>query len=88
MITLEQIQLIVADSFLGGNLSIAGMAIFFIVMLAVFVLIKDKQSAMILMIPLTLIFSVLGILDTNLTVILIVIAVVSIAMKARRVWDS
>lgn len=88
MITLEQIQLIVADSFLGGNLSIAGMAIFFIVMLAVFVLIKDKQSAMILMIPLTLIFSVLGILDTNLTVILIVIAVVSIAMKARKVWDS
>lgn len=88
MITLEQIQLIVADSFLGGNLSIAGMAIFFIVMLAVFVLIKDKQSAMILMIPLTLIFSVLGILDTNLTVILIVIAVVSVAMKARKVWDS
>lgn len=88
MITLEQIQMIVADSFLGGNLSIAGMAIFFIVMLTVFVLIKDKQSAMILMIPLTLIFSVLGVLDTNLTVILIVIAVVSIAMKARKVWDS
>ncbi len=88
MITLEQIQLIIADSFLGGNLSIAGMAIFAVVMLAVFVLIKDKQSAMIMMIPLTLIFSVLGILDTNLTVILIVIAVVSIAMKARKVWDS
>lgn len=88
MITLQDIQLILADAFLGGNMAIAGMIMFSAVMLLIFIILEDKETALILMIPVTLIFSILEVLDTNLTVILLIVAVVSVALKARRVWST
>lgn len=68
-------------------MSIAGMMIFAAVMMLIFVLLEDKETAMIMMMPLTLIFGALGILDSSLTVILLIVSVVFVAMKARKAWS-
>lgn len=86
MISIQTIQDIIADEFFGGNLAIAGIVMYSAVMLLVFVLLKDKQTAMIISIPVTFIFSILGIVDTNLMLLLLIVAVFGLALQSRKIW--
>lgn len=86
MISIQNIQDMIADEFFGGNLTIAGIVMYIAVMLLVFVLLKDKQTAMIISIPVTFIFSILGIVDTNLMLLLLIVAVFGLALQSRKIW--
>lgn len=59
---------------------------FTVVMLLIFTLVRNLQTVMLLMLPVTLIFSILGILTTDMTILLIIVAVLGLASTARNVW--
>ena len=86
MISIQTIQDMIADQFFGGNLTIAGILMYSAVLLLIFLLIKDKQSALIISIPLTFVFSILGIVDTNLMLLLLIVAIFGLALQSRKIW--
>lgn len=76
----------IADYFFSGNLTIAGILMFSAVLLLLFVLLKDKQTALIISIPITFVFSLLGIVDTNLMLLLLIVAIFGLALQSRKIW--
>lgn len=76
----------IADYFFSGNLTIAGIVMFSAVLLLLFVLLKDKQTALIISIPITFVFSLLGIVDTNLMLLLLIVAIFGLALQSRKIW--
>lgn len=86
MITIQQLQDIIADNFFGGNLTIAGILMYSAVLLLIFVLLKDKHTALIISIPLTFVFSILGVVDTNLMLLLLIVAIFGLALQSRKIW--
>lgn len=86
MISIQQLQDIIADSFFGGNLTIAGILMYSAVLLLIFVLLKDKHTALIISIPLTFVFSILGVVDTNLMLLLLIVAIFGLALQSRKIW--
>ena len=85
MLSLNELTDILADGFFNGDLAIAGMVIFAGVMALIFAIFGKKGFLvpLALMLPITLIFTSLGILPEALTVILVVIAVVGLAKEAK-----
>ena len=86
MISIQTIQDMIADEFFGGNLTIAGIIMYAAVLLLIFLLIRDKQAALIISIPLTFVFSILGIVDTNLMLLLLIVAIFGLALQSRKIW--
>lgn len=88
MLSIFDFQGLVADGFFGGNLSIAGILIYAAVLLAVFALTRNTSQTLIVSIPVTLAFSVIGILSIDLTVLLLIVSVLALAFGATKVWRS
>lgn len=86
MISLNDFQSILADSFLDGNLEIAGIIMFAAVLLVVLALTKDTFRALLVGIVATMVFSLMGILSTELTILLIIVSVLGMAYSARAIW--
>ncbi len=85
MISLTQIQQAIANSFFDGDTALAGMTMFVCVMAVVFAICKkDYHVGILIVIPLALIFSTLGVLPSELTMLLIIISVLALAMSARK----
>lgn len=84
MLQLSQIQTIVADTVFNGDVTIAGLTMFFMVMAIVFAISRNMFHSLLLGLPLILIFSALGILGGDMTIILIIIIVLGLGMSARR----
>lgn len=75
---------IVSTNFFGGDTTIAGLIIFSIVIIGIFVLTKHALVGFISMIPITLVFSYLHMLPDTLMIILIVVSVLGIAITGRK----
>lgn len=85
MITLQQFQDILGDSFFSGDVSIAGIVIFVVIMAVVFVVLqKNVFAALVVSIPLALVFLMMGILSSDLAMILIVVSVLGLATVAKK----
>lgn len=84
MLQLSQVQTIVADTVFNGDVTIAGLTMFFMVMAMVFAISRNMFHSLLLGLPLILIFSALGILGGDMTIILIIIIVLGLGMSARR----
>lgn len=82
MIGLDDFQTILANTLFDGSMQIAGIVIFAAVIVMVLSIVKKTFVSLVVMIPVTLIFYYLGILSTDLTVILIIIVVLGLAMTA------
>lgn len=87
MITINELVEIVANEFFSGSLDIAGLAIFSVVMGLLFALTRDVFQTLILSLPVTFIFSSFGFLPNDLVILLIIVAVLGLAMSAKRLWD-
>lgn len=87
MITINNLVDIVANEFFSGSIEIAGLAIFSIVMGLLFALTRDVFQTLILSLPVTFIFSSFGFLPNDLVILLIIVAVLGLAMSAKRLWD-
>lgn len=87
MLSLQEVQEVIANEFLGGNMEIAGIGIYLMAVIIVFALTnRNPYMALIVGMALTVIFSLMGILSTELTVLLIIVSVLGLAYSARSVW--
>lgn len=67
----------------NGDTAIAGLMMFFFVMVIVFAMSRNIFHSLLLGLPLILVFSALGILGGDMTVILIIVVVLGLAVTAR-----
>lgn len=85
MISLQQFQDILGDSFFSGDINVAGIVIFSVIMAVVFVVLqKNTFAALVISIPLALVFLTMGILTSDLAMILIVVSVLGLATVAKK----
>lgn len=86
MISLLDFQEILGITFFDGNYEIAGIVIFVAVLALMFVFIKNKGNALILALPITMVFTMLGILTSDVTVLLIIVISLALAFNAKKVF--
>lgn len=86
MISLLDFQEILGITFFDGNYEIAGIVIFVAVLALMFVFIKNKGNALILALPITMVFTMLGILASDVTVLLIIVISLALAFNAKKVF--
>lgn len=81
VMSITEIQGLVADSFFSGDAGIAGMVMFAIVMMVIFGTFGTEHitGSFMMMLPITVIFSSLRILPDAMAILLIVIAVAGLA---------
>ena len=84
MIDLQDFQIILSETLLGGNSEIAGILIYIAVMAFVFVILNKKTfAAFAVMIPVTFVFTTMGILTDEITVLLILVALLGLGLTSR-----
>ena len=88
MIEFGDLQEILAEGFFSGNLEIAGILIFAAVLLIIFALTRKVTQALIIALPITLVFSMMGMLTTDFMILLIIITVLGLAYKTKDSWGS
>lgn len=86
MLSIFDLQDLISTSFFDGNLSLAGMVMYILVLLVLFALTRKTQQTLIIAIPVTLVFSAIGVIPTDLMILLIVVTVLALAFTARNVW--
>lgn len=85
MITLEDFQSILGDSLFGGDTTVAGLVIFIGTLAIIFALLnKNVFASLVIAIPTAFIFSLLGLLSTDMSLLLIVICVLGLAMVSKK----
>lgn len=82
MITLQDIQGIISSTF-TGDMTTAGLIMFVAVALIVFGFIRKIWASTIVMMPIVLLFSMMGVLSNDMTIILIIVLVLCLAATAR-----
>ena len=88
MLDLTDLTQIVANNFTGGNTEIAGMLIFTLCLAIVFVFVRKAFAALVISLPMSFIFSTLGIVSQEMMVLLIIVAVLGLAFVSRNVWSD
>lgn len=85
MISMDQFQTILADSLFSGDATVAGIVIFAVTLAVIFVMMKKNVFASLLIaIPAAFVYSLLGILSTDLMVIMIVVCVLGLATAGKK----
>lgn len=85
MLSIQDIQTTIAEGFFGGSTEIAGLVIFAIAMLFIITFTKENiLMTFLMMLPVTLIFSIMGIITTEMTVLLVLITMLGIGLTAKR----
>lgn len=88
MIQINELVDIVAIEFFGGNLTQAGLVIFAIVMVCIFGATRNVFQSLVLGLPVTFLFSMLGLLPSDMVVLLIIVVVLGLAMTSKGVWGG
>ena len=83
MITLTDIQYMLGDTFFNGDMSLAGLGLFAFALVLVFVLTKNIFQSLVIGLVFTGIFSFMGIVTSNMMILLIIVIVLGLAMTAR-----
>lgn len=87
MLSLQEIQELIANEFLDGSMELAGIGIFIMSVLIVFSLThRNTFMALIVGMGVTMFFSLMGILSTELTILLIIVSVLGLAYSSRSIW--
>lgn len=84
MITLNDIQYMLGDTFFNSDLTLAGLALFAIAIAIIFVLTKNVFQSLALGMIVTAIFSYMGLLTNDMMILLIIVIVLGLAMTARK----
>lgn len=88
MLSIYDLQDLISISFFDGNINVAGMVLYTAVLLVVFALTRKTTQTLIISLPVTLIFAAIGVLSTDLMVMLIVVTVLALAFSASKIWRS
>lgn len=85
MIDLNQFQDILADGLFSGNDVVAGLMIFIVTLAVIFVLLKQNIFAsLVVAIPVAFVYSLLGLLGSDMLLLLIVICVLGLATVGKK----
>jgi hypothetical protein len=87
MLSLNDVINLVGDEFLDGNTAIAGIAIYILAIVVVLGLTRKPFFALIVGMAVTMIFTAMGVLPTELAILMIIVSVLGLAFTARRVMD-
>ncbi len=85
MLTISTLQTVLADTFFDGTLVFAGLAIFAVTLAVIMAITKSTFKALIVALPVTLIFSGMGVLSGELMIVLVIIIVLGLALTASKV---
>lgn len=89
MISASDFQEVLANALFNGDVMIAGIVMYVGVLAVIFAIFyKTYHVALIIMIPLTLVFRLMEILSQEATVLMIVIAVLVLAMGAKKTFGD
>lgn len=77
---------ILGDSLFGGSAGIAGVVLFAIILGVLFAIIREPLPVVLLGIPVMGVFTLLGLLDMNMVILLIIVTAVGLALIARNMW--
>lgn len=88
MISISDFQDILATAFLDGNMSIAGIVIYAAVLMLLFALTRNTTQTLVISLPVTLIFSLLGILSNDVMILMIIVTVLGLAFTTRDIWRA
>ena len=86
MIQLTDIFQIVGDSFFEGSVLLAGLVILTIVLALVYVFTKNAFAMLLISMPVTLVFSYMRVIPDEITIILLLVAVVGLALSSKKVF--
>lgn len=86
MISINELVDIIADTFFNGNISVAGLVLYMLIMGAVFGFTRNVFQTLVIAVPLTFLFSPggLGLLPTDIVLILSVILVLGLALSSKK----
>lgn len=79
-------QEIFATAFLDGDMAVAGILIYAAVMIVIFAATRNTTHSLLISLPITLVFSMLGILSTDLMILLIIVTVLGLAVSTKEAW--
>lgn len=89
MLSLNDLQDLIGINFFDGNSQIGGIVIYIAVLAVMFTLSKKNiNTALILSLPVTLVFTTLGILSTDVSILLIIVTVLGLAYKTKEIWGN
>lgn len=83
MLSIPDIQNMIADAFFGGSDVLAGLVMLGAVLGVILALFRNKYAALIVGLPVILMFSLLGVLSVDVMILLIIIVVLGLAFAAR-----
>lgn len=87
MIQLTDLITIFGDSFLGGNTLLAGLIVLAVVMAVVMAMTKSAFAMLLIAIPTTLTLSYMRAIPDEVTIIMLLVAVVGLALSSKRVFN-
>lgn len=87
MIDFQDITTIVADSFFGGSVELAGLVIFSIALALMFSVTKNGFATLVLAMPLTFVFSSMGFIGEDMLILLVIVIVIGLAYSGRNIWS-
>lgn len=88
MITLTDIQYMLGESFFNGDMTLAGLGLFAVAVILIFTLTRNVFQSLVVGLIATGIFSYMGILSSDMMILLIIVIVLGLAMTARNVVGS
>ena len=86
MLSFNELQDLIANSFFDGSLELAGVMMFLGAIVLIFALTEKPFFALIVGMGVVLMFSIVGVLSTEITVLMIVVSVLGLAYTSRNVW--
>lgn len=85
MLTISTLQTVLANTFFDGALDFAGLAMFAVILAVIMAITKSTFKALVIVLPVTILFSGIGVLSMDLTIILVIIIVLGLALTASKV---
>lgn len=83
MISISEFQQILADSLLQGNYTVAGLVMLAAVMLIIFALSRRIYTAIVLMLPVSIVFWMMDVIGTDMMIILIITSLLGMALYSK-----
>lgn len=77
---------ILGSGFFGGNTMLAGLVILTVILALVFSFTKSAFTMLVIAMPTTLVFSYMRVIPDEMTIILLVVAIVGLAFTAKGVF--
>lgn len=77
---------IIGDTFFGGDTTLAGIVTYSIIIMVILALTKRAFVTLLISLPVTFVFSQMGVITQDLMILLIIVAVLGMAMTSRNMW--